>query len=228
MPKSNIPYQIRIHNRLLKKIANSCSISQAADYIFSVTRSQPNLKEIIFDNAANINPLIKEKALLLENSTNAIKSKKQLEDKLNKQLLSRKNKEEKTARIEHLKSEYEKEKIKNNVIRWGLTIPVDERKICFDKIEIRQIIDLRKTKLSTYKARTFLECTLTEINRCDAEGLLPHAFKQKIQAGGKSVEGRFWLVEDLQSKKTYIEGWRESHNLKKSHKRKKQPLKVVV
>ena len=126
-----------------------------------------------------------------------------------------------------LRAEFESAKAEGNQIRWGVKLKPDDRKHFFNTLEIKAIVDLRRDKLSTYKTRMLLDCTLTEINSWDGQGLLPHAFKQVIQVGGKSTEARFWIKPEVLAVQSVLADWRKMHDLKKKFNKKQSPLGIV-
>ena len=227
MAKNKLPIVKRVEIKTLKMVEPKHSISEIAQYISHTLRSFKDKRNEIISMVQSINPLISLKAEILDRAINENKAvKNKLESQRIKEIeLIRKSAEE--CRLENLRRKYLKAKDNGREIRWGISLLPADRKSFFNAKEIKEIIALRREKLSTYKVRTLLACTLTEINRWDEECLLPHAFKQVIQVGGKATESRFWLESEVLAKKTEIEDWRKSHELKKSFKRKKKPLVKV-
>jgi len=224
MAKNKLPIVKRVEIKTLKMVESKHSISEIAQYISHALRSFKDKRKEIISMVEAINPLIALKAEMLDRTIN---EKKAVKNKLESQRIKeseliRKSAEE--CRLENLRNEYLNAQDEGREIRWGVSLLPTDRKNFFNAKEIKEIIALRREKLSTYKARTLLACTLTEINRWDEEGLLPHAFKQVIQVGGKATESRFWLESEVLAKKAEIEDWRKSHELKKSFKRKRNPL----
>lgn len=227
MPKTKTPVVKRVENKLRRMIEAKASISQSAEYICATIRSFKDSRRKILDMAESINPLIASKAIILDNAI----TKKRLEkvaDEVEIQNLAKTQKDiSEKNRLDALKAEYEIFKSSGNEKRWGVALDTGDRKHFFKPKEIKEIVTLRREKLSTYKTRILIGCSLAEINRWDKEGLLPHAFKQVIQIGGKSKEARFWLESEVKAKMLEIGDWRKSYELKKSFKRKNSPLKLV-
>jgi hypothetical protein len=217
-------YILKLERKIRNLIANGSSPSNVAEYACNCARSQKYRAEAIYGSVASINPLIEQKARLLSRSMDASSiTKKRDAVEASKQAA-----EYAALKKTSILRDYETAKSKGLDIRWGASLAVTERTEYFNKDEIKSIIEIRKVGLSTYSARQYIGCTLAEINRWDAEGLLPHAFKKRIQAGGKMTDTRFWLAADLDVAMPHIESWRTSHSLKKSFKRKKSPLKAVT
>jgi len=81
-------------------------------------------------------------------------------------------------------------------LRFYLNLPVDDQELVATAQLKKDAIAFRKNSVSTTKARKVLGCSLTELNRWDDLGYVPHAFKKRIQMQ-KMVEARFWNMEDL-------------------------------
>src|SRR5699024_1327090 len=103
----------------------------------------------------------------------------------------------------------------------GVGLDPSDRKLFFGASEIREIIAVRKTKRSTSQVMRTLDCTLTELNRWDREGQLPHRFKMRIQVGGKMVNARFWVAKDIEDAAPKVEYWRQVHEQQKKFRRRK-------
>ena len=228
MPKNISTITNRVEKKIKNMIESKLSTNELAEFICQSIRSSKHCRHAILEMASTINPMISEKALILDR--NATKNKQARRNAESQALANnhKKELEEQLARNEWLKAEYQKNKESSNEIRWGVQVAPAERKLIFSPKEIKAIIALRREKLSTYKVREILGCTLTEINRWDNNGYLPHAFKQVIQVGGKATESRFWLESEVREQAKNLDDWRKSHELKKSFKRKKNPLKSIA
>ncbi|MFQ3323189.1 MAG: hypothetical protein ACI90U_001005 [Pseudomonadales bacterium] len=223
-----IPTVDRVEKKLKAKLESGASIANSAEFICASMRSSRSSRDAILSMAESINPMLATKAIMIDRELTAKKTaqKKVQNDELEKHTADSLSEEK--NRIEWLDIAFRRAKEDGSTIRWGVTLRPDDRKLFFSPKETKEIIALRREKLSTYKVRVLLDCTLTEINRWDESGLLPHAFKQSIQAGGKSTQARFWLESEVVKEAPKLVDWRKSHELKKSFKRKNSPLKVVV
>lgn len=228
MAKKKLPIELCVSNKVKNKIAQGFPLKDVSVYVASTMRQFKHKRESILIQVNNINPLIAEASrILYEKIVNNASEKKSVERKL-KDDLNNGIKKAELARIQKLNDQYQIAKSSGLEIRWGVALKPEDRKQFFTASEIKDIVAIRREKLSTYNVRLLLACSLAEINRWDEEGLLPHAFKQVIHVGGKANEARFWLESEVMAKKNEIEGWRKSYNLKKSFKRKKSPLVKVV
>lgn len=228
MAKNKLPIEFRIFNKAKSKIAQGLPLKDVAAYVVSTMRQFKHKRESILNIIEELNPLIAESSRIsYEKIIKNLSVKKTIErkriDDINKEIT-----QAELSRVEKLKEQYLSAKSSGLEIRWGIALKPEDRKHFFNTSEIKDIVALRREKLSTYKVRVLLACSLSEINRWDEEGLLPHSFKQVIQVGGKATESRFWLESDVLAKKSEIESWRKSHELKKSFKRKKKPLVKVA
>ena len=228
MAKKKLPIEIRVTNKVKVKIEQRLPLKDISAYVASTMQQFKHKREAIFKSVRNVNPLIAESAKTAYSKLSKAKSDRKAKENDERQRLNHKMEKMESERIEELKSQYLSQKEAGSEIRWGVTLNPDDRKHFFSAKEIKEIVALRRDKISTYKVRQLLDCTLTEINRWDEDGLLPHAFKQVVQVRGKATLARFWLESEVLKKKPEIESWRESHRLKKSFKRKKSPLTKVV
>lgn len=227
MAKKKLPIELRVASNVEKKIGQGLSLNDISTYVLS-TMLQFKLKhESILDNVREINPLIAESAKASYINALEAKSNKTERERIERENLVSKNNKLESERIEGLKEQYISKKENGSEIRWAVALKPEDRKLFFSAKEIKEIVALRREKLSTNKVRQVLDCTLSEINRWDEEGLLPHAFTQVIQVGGKANTARYWLKSEVVAKKDEINTWRESHELKKSFKRKKSPLTLA-
>jgi len=228
MAKKKLPIELRVSNKVKNKIAQCLPLKDVSAYVVSAMRQFKHKRESILIQVNDINPLIAETSrILYEKVVKSASEKKALERKLQDDTNNEIKKAE-LDRIQKLNYQYQIAKSSGLEIRWGVALKPEDRKHFFNASEIKDIVAIRREKLSTYNVRVLLACSLAEINRWDEEGLLPHAFKQVIHVGGKANEARFWLESEVMTKKNEIEGWRKSYNLKKSFKRKKSPLVKVV
>ena len=225
--KKKRPIAIRVRERALERMSKGESIRAVAEYICTVCLQFPGARTRILDLVEKENPL-----LFLEAKRHL---DRRLADARIKKARRRKQMEEMEdsaescyqAHVESLKSQYQSLHGDDERIRWGVSLSPADRKLVFNSREIKDIVSLRKSALSTSKVCAVLNCTLTELNRWDTPGLLPHAFKKRISIGPKMVDARFWLERDVDGAKVHIDSWRDSHALKKRWSRLKKPLKII-
>lgn len=228
MKKKKLPILLRVEKKLKAKLENGASVSQAAEYVYRTTQSFRDKKAAILAMAGNINPMITEKAGQLSRKAAKTKKNREISIRAERARTERFRNECEKNRIQSLRNDFDEAKSKGIAVRWGVALSPCDWEQFFSDGEIKEIKALRREKLSTQKVRDLLDCSLAELNRWDTEGLLPHAFKQFILVGGRSVKARFWLESEVSLNKSNIADWRKSHELKKLFKRKKSPLKIVT
>jgi len=107
-------------------------------------------------------------------------------------------------------------------MRYYVRLRSDDAAAIKNKVLHAKAVSFRKNSVSTTKARELLSCTLSELNRWDEQGDVPHAFKKKIQMR-KTVNARFWNIDDLN--KVDVEAIRKQDSIAKKFKR--SGLKVI-
>jgi len=107
-------------------------------------------------------------------------------------------------------------------LRYYVRLSRDDASFIDDKKLHTKAVAFRKRCVSTTKAREHLQCTLTELNRWDARGDVPHAFKRVLPLA-KAVQARFWNIDDLDCVDVNL--LREKDLISKKFKR--QGLRIV-
>lgn len=126
-----------------------------------------------------------------------------------------------------LHAQVEQKRAQGQLTRWLASLPPEERKRLGTPAERKEAVALRKRCLKTGAVRDRLQCSLTELNRWDAEGLLPHLYTRKmpLSVAGRAVSCRFWLEDDVAAAADCVAQWREAYQQRK--RAKKQKLRVV-
>ncbi len=84
-----------------------------------------------------------------------------------------------------------------------------ERDKLATKEERAAAIGMRKLSVMSGRVRQTLQCTVTELDRWDADGRLRHT--KRVDAGwGKHTVCRFWHVLDVEHAMSLVDVWRAS------------------
>jgi hypothetical protein len=68
---------------------------------------------------------------------------------------------------------------------------------------------MRKLSVMSGRVRQTLQCTVTELDRWDADGRLRHLYTKRVDAGwGKHTVCRFWHVLDVERALSLVDVWR--------------------
>lgn len=222
------PLATRVVRRARAKLSSGEERVDVAHYIAHSCLNQPRKAADVLAEIDNLDQLLRRAA---ENEIADVKRRRRLDKTRARQAAHTAQEQREQAereRIEDLQRRFDQ--ARDNAqqrILFGVWLAPQDRRLFFTSAEIREIIELRKTRLSTYQARQALGYSFTEINRWDCPEYLPHRFTQRIQVGGKTVEARFWLQQDIEEAKPKLASWRDAHNLKKRFRRKKHPLSVA-
>lgn len=81
------------------------------------------------------------------------------------------------------------------------------------KEEINEARELRKRSITRFQVMEILECTLTELNRWDADGRLPHVYTA-YRVIFKRVKVRLWDKKDVENVIPFLSYWRMLDELK--------------
>jgi len=113
--------------------------------------------------------------------------------------------------------------------QWGLALNAQTRNLFFKGARRKALIEIKKRSLTSGKVIKYLECTKTELNRWDEEGVLsPYFICDLHLQGSGTVSARYWLPEQLDDAIPNLALWREKHVARKKLRRmKKKPLKIV-
>jgi delta 1-pyrroline-5-carboxylate dehydrogenase len=109
-------------------------------------------------------------------------------------------------------------------IRYIASLAPEDRIRFASKQEQREGVDLRKSCVTTYNARTLIEATQTEFDRWVDDGLITPVFIKRISVG-KMVNARYWSTAELEALKARIPTLRETWAARKKARRTK--LKLV-
>jgi len=109
-------------------------------------------------------------------------------------------------------------------IRYIASLSPEDRIRFASKQEQRECVDLRKSCVTTYNARTLIAATQTEFDRWVNDGLLTPVFVKRISVG-KMVNARYWSTVELEAFKDQLFALRESWAKRKTARRTK--LKLV-
>lgn len=115
----------------------------------------------------------------------------------------------------------------DSLLRWGLTLSVDQQRLLFDADEINELRHLSRTAMTSAQVRQRLECTYHELNSWDADGSLTHAFLETVPTSRKDDQIRLWLRQDVLDFKNILFDKRASDSLKKRFGSMNRPFSVI-
>ena len=126
-------------------------------------------------------------------------------------------------RWQWLHAQVKQKRAEGELPRWLASLPPTEREHLATPGERKEAVALRKRCLKTSAVRERLQCSLTELNRWDAEGLLPHLYTRKmlLSVAGRAVSCRFWLEDDVAAVADSVARWREQYRQRKKAERQK-------
>lgn len=98
--------------------------------------------------------------------------------------------------------------------RFLASLDIEIRDLISTRDERSSALIIRKSALTRSAVVEKLKCTVSELNKWESAGLLPHLFTKKIKMD-KSVNARCWALVDVEYAKTQVDSWRELYQIKK-------------
>lgn len=206
---------VKIASRAQKRIDNGVSLDAVAEYL---NRARPERLEYMQALTWLTLPLRRALMLALRLREAGYQYKAAQARQRARQHLDQLRAEQ--AELEQLQTQYAAHDADGDLIRWLAGLPPSDRDRVGQPAERRQAIEMRMRSLMSGAVRRRLNCTQTELDRWDAQGLLPHLYT-RIMPYKKNTRCRFWFEYDIEAAKYNLKAWREDWEMAKRARRRK-------